>query len=514
MSDMDVMQSYPDTDIEDSTGPIEELDASAEDEFLHEEIGLHLFSKMTDHYKGGMRPDAVCAETVHHATFIPDYPVSSEKGYAYVIRTDGLPSKDIAKPWLAIQYRVRWNGSPKPVNSAFLSSFPCMMHKFVCNGAKHCKHIDPSLMAHHYDVGTLSYGEDRKAIQAKYMGANNVEQKAVEWAWDVVAQYQNGKACTDGFHTASCKPELKRARHPTPAGTYQSVVQCCHKSDDDKTCRHHRVWVPRDYDGEEPSLQIMNKIFNNHNLRHTKTEGHPCFQVNEVAKTTKTCAGKHTHPPPPNTRIQPDLKWNLKSSIEQSAEERHYSTGGLVSYMGSHAYRVFLDSYNAESLSQIHPALANDDRIRHLIVIHKAIHAGGRRGREAVQNEWTLRHRTPNTAYIQEFIDDGDGFLAICFSQGMCKLWEECKTFQLDMNYKRVRGKKEHEIIFATRAAESFASRAFMSGESAKDYCRLFKALFDSLERRGVSIKWMYAEGEGLSGVTLDQDAGCIKGVS
>ncbi|KAG6220129.1 hypothetical protein E4U26_006908 [Claviceps purpurea] len=29
MSDMDVMQSYPDTEIEDGTGPIEELDAVA-----------------------------------------------------------------------------------------------------------------------------------------------------------------------------------------------------------------------------------------------------------------------------------------------------------------------------------------------------------------------------------------------------------------------------------------------------------------------------------------------------
>ncbi|KAG6030911.1 hypothetical protein E4U40_007563 [Claviceps sp. LM458 group G5] len=36
------MQSYPDTQFEDGTEPIEELDAVAEDEFLNEDLGLHL----------------------------------------------------------------------------------------------------------------------------------------------------------------------------------------------------------------------------------------------------------------------------------------------------------------------------------------------------------------------------------------------------------------------------------------------------------------------------------------
>lgn len=69
---------------------------------LHEGLGLHLFSARSDHYKAGMHPLAVLAETVHHTSVIPDYPISSDNGFAYVVRTDELASKDVEKPWTAV----------------------------------------------------------------------------------------------------------------------------------------------------------------------------------------------------------------------------------------------------------------------------------------------------------------------------------------------------------------------------------------------------------------------------
>lgn len=56
-------------------------------------------------------------------------------------------------------------------------------------------------------------------------------------------------------------------------------------------------------------------------------------------------------------------------------------------------------------------------------------------------------------------------------------------------------------------------ARAYMSGQSAEDYRRLFETLFNCLQKNGVTIQWKYAEGEGVVGVTVDQDAGCIKGM-
>ncbi|KAG6301898.1 hypothetical protein E4U45_003088 [Claviceps purpurea] len=99
MSVVDDMQSCPGTEFVNGTEPIEELlDAVAEDELLHEDLCLHLIPARSDHYKSGMHPNAVCAETVHHTPVIPDYPFSSENGFAYIIRTDELALEDVEKP--------------------------------------------------------------------------------------------------------------------------------------------------------------------------------------------------------------------------------------------------------------------------------------------------------------------------------------------------------------------------------------------------------------------------------
>ncbi|KAG6129036.1 hypothetical protein E4U28_007954 [Claviceps purpurea] len=80
MSIVDDMQSCPGTEFVNGTEPIEELlDAVAEDELLYEDL-FPLFPARSDHYKSGMHPNAVCAETVHHTPVIPDYPFSSENG--------------------------------------------------------------------------------------------------------------------------------------------------------------------------------------------------------------------------------------------------------------------------------------------------------------------------------------------------------------------------------------------------------------------------------------------------
>ncbi|KAG6216677.1 hypothetical protein E4U26_008084, partial [Claviceps purpurea] len=542
---MDAMQTYLDeTEFEDIIGPIEVIDARVEDEeLLHKNFESHLLSSRADHYRAGMHPDAVRAETIHNTSVIPDYPISSMKGFAYVIRTDEWAEEDVETPWKSMQFRVDQQGSPKRVKSAFLSEYPCDMWKFDCSGSKHCQHIDPKLMSSYFDVGTLSYFEDREAIQGQYAQPSGLNKAAVIYSWNIVKLYKKGNACSGGSQDPTCRPVLQRSRHRNPAGVYQMQVQCCGKTENEDDT-HHFTMVPSKYDGNISAQEIMEANFNNYELQHTNS-GSRCFQVNEKAKKKKTCGnmihaacgvkfwflipvpsvrsvcpyiiilskGMHTHPPPPQTQIQASLLGALKRSIEASSKERHYSTGGKISWLLTHSFQEFLRKFDADSLSDIHPALSNDDRIRYYIRKHKAIHQDGHRGRAAVEQEWTVHQLKSDDAVF----DNGENFLAICFSQGMAKLWANCKTVQIDMNYKRVLSKKEHEIIFAARMDDSFGfmpmARAFMSGESADDYCRLFKTLFSCLQRHHVGIKWKYAEGEGFSGVTLDQDAGCIKGL-
>ncbi|KAG5977476.1 hypothetical protein E4U56_007779 [Claviceps arundinis] len=77
MSFMDGMQSHLGTEFVDGTEPIEEL---------------------LDAVASGMHPNAVCAEMFHHTSVIPDYPISSDNRFAYVIRTDELALEDVEKP--------------------------------------------------------------------------------------------------------------------------------------------------------------------------------------------------------------------------------------------------------------------------------------------------------------------------------------------------------------------------------------------------------------------------------
>ncbi|KAG5916301.1 hypothetical protein E4U61_003711, partial [Claviceps capensis] len=65
----------------------------------------------------------------------------------------------------------------------------------------------------------------------------------------------------------------------------------------------------------------------------------------------------------------------------------------------------------------------------------------------------------------------------------------------------------------ALKSSVMVLARAYMSGESARDYCRLFQTLFKCLEKNQVTVKWKHAEDEGIVGVTVDQDVGGIKGL-
>ncbi|KAG6155101.1 hypothetical protein E4U51_008556 [Claviceps purpurea] len=105
------MQTYLDkTEFEGIIGPIEVIDARVGDEeLLHKNFESHLLSSRADHYRAGMHPDAVCAETIHNTSVIPDYPISAMKGFAYVIRTDEWAEEDVATPWKSISRTSVWS---------------------------------------------------------------------------------------------------------------------------------------------------------------------------------------------------------------------------------------------------------------------------------------------------------------------------------------------------------------------------------------------------------------------
>ncbi|CCE34919.1 uncharacterized protein CPUR_08858 [Claviceps purpurea 20.1] len=449
-----------------------------------------------------MHPNAVFAETVHYATAIPPYPISSDKGYAYVINTTQIDEADATAPWDAGKTR----------------------------GSKY------------HRIGIL-----------------------VGWIWPRVECYLDKKACVcksaNLAQLASCKPVLKRSLALAPGEHYQYFLRCHNYPDEmDFGCQtHHRsVIVPDKFSSNVEIREMFRTILDDPKAHRRTNSGLGCCTVDRKHRGKKTCDethtiggqgmmkhikcdvkfsiliprdrakkspyiifvshGKHSHAPPPQTSIPRAIRDKLDKSIRDALTESRYTTVSKKTWIRSHAMQVFLQEHNAPTLSHVHPALSNDDRLNYFIAKQKGIHQNGFRGREAVRFEWLMNHEgNPETAYIQSFYDDGKDFLAVCFTQGMAKLWKDCKTFQFDMNFKRVNGNKDHEVIFARRIDDKFSfmplARAYMSGQSAEDYRRLFETLFNCLQKNGVTIQWKYAEGEGVVGVTVDQDAGCIKGL-
>ncbi|KAG6018562.1 hypothetical protein E4U40_000139, partial [Claviceps sp. LM458 group G5] len=375
-------------------------------------------------------------------------------------------------------------GDPSTTDSAFFSDAPVTVHQYKCTGIKQYEHLDDALKAPHYDANDHPYWKDRERISAMYREPNNLQTAAVAWIWPRLKEVSNDKACSesDGSQQlAPCKLQLKRSLALIPGEHYQWFLRCSNIPDEmDFSSRsgHRCISIPDMYGNNEDVRKIFREILNDPKARRHTNRGSGCSCVDRTIRSKKTCG----------------------------------------TWLRSHAMKVFSEDHNARTLSDVHPAFSNDDRLNYFIAKHKGIHQNGYRGREAVRFEWSTYHQdSPDTAYIQSFYDDGEDFLAVCFTKGMAKLWKHCKTFQCDMNFKRVNGKKDHEVIFAQRIDEKLGfitlARAYLSGQSAEHYRRLFETLFECLQKNGVAIKWKYAEGEGVVGVTVDQDAGCIKGL-
>ncbi|KAG6018242.1 hypothetical protein E4U40_000509, partial [Claviceps sp. LM458 group G5] len=82
-----------------ATEAIEEIEYVDDEELNHKTLELYLLSARVDRYKNGMHPEAIRAETVHYASAIPPYPISSDKGYAYVIDTTRIDEADVKEPY-------------------------------------------------------------------------------------------------------------------------------------------------------------------------------------------------------------------------------------------------------------------------------------------------------------------------------------------------------------------------------------------------------------------------------
>jgi hypothetical protein len=125
----------------------------------------------------------------------------------------------------------------------------------------------------------------------------------------------------------------------------------------------------------------------------------------------------------------------------------------------------------------------------------------------------------------------------ITFFKDQAELFKEpfFSSLEIDMNFKHIYGTKEHEVIFGVIEPQANIGklllmyyqpiinalpaipivRAIMNAQTTAAYQAMFTEVFTYLERAyDIPIRWHHIHGEGIQGVTLDQDMACIKGIN
>lgn len=164
----------------------------------------------------------------------------------------------------------------------------------------------------------------------------------------------------------------------------------------------------------------------------------------------------------------------------------------------------------------------------HYFITHGVL--PGRMCMSCTLGRWGIATSTSSTL-------NGSDYMIVCFFAEQAKLFQQAdlKTFQIDTNYKHVSGTENLEVIWCfysdTSQRSKFLSsksnrinsksdhiaiplvRVFLNNPNPDKYHHMFAKVFQLLESRFyVRIKWQHLDGQGLYGITIDQDWSYLMG--
>ena len=126
----------------------------------------------------------------------------------------------------------------------------------------------------------------------------------------------------------------------------------------------------------------------------------------------------------------------------------------------------------------MHKSLANQDKIQALIDKQKALSYPFGQDIAAVEHEYRMRHEGKDDAvsiinvlriqylyidnvlqYIQDVHNDGENIMIICFYRRQIEVFMQQNWFQCDMAFKRLKDRRQKEIVFAMMNKQNNKSR-------------------------------------------------------
>ncbi|KAJ9364238.1 hypothetical protein DTO280E4_2001 [Paecilomyces variotii] len=218
--------------------------------------------------------------------------------------------------------------------------------------------------------------------------------------------------------------------------------------------------------------------------------------------------GTHRHPPPPTAKVPRDI-WNDITKIIQKTDTRGLTVGRFIRNSNLQQY---LKENNATRLSQIHPALNNQDIIRQMIYKEKLLRNPFGESYDAVLFQFLMKTQNSQShEYIRDMYNDGVNIRIICFSQEQSVAFSKQRSFQVDMTYKRT-GNGFNEVVFATMPETVgnavVLARVFVNKDSTTMYTKLFEKIFPLLAATSNSsshrFNWWHIDGSGIQAVITD----------
>jgi len=124
--------------------------------------------------------------------------------------------------------------------------------------------------------------------------------------------------------------------------------------------------------------------------------------------------------------------------------------------------------------------------------------------------------------------------MIICFYKRQIEVFVEQNWFQCDMAFKRLKDKKQKEVVFAIMNKQNNKSscrglkysqcvtnilvaftllRVIVNQESVEMYYRMFTRVFSLIEERlQVVIHWQHLHGDGFAAMVMDMDTKQLPG--
>ncbi|KAJ5439313.1 uncharacterized protein N7458_010311 [Penicillium daleae] len=477
------------------------------------------------------------ATDIEYVEDLPEYPQTSEGGYAYVIPVGERTAEQVhALILTTVQYSYRQVYANKACKNDSFRGTDYTHSRYTCSGAFVCQYSDPIIRSMSHTAVDEGLWSTIQGIRQNmpFIEDDQVRRETYTYFSSTHTLFQRGTSCQAAL--PSCFPVLTQSADRTPLGGYTYAVTCVNELQ--LPGYHYRSnTIARDgsidikflgslLTGEIPSL-VESCCAVEGTLKRTPRCGYSHIQGPGqwerlgckvrfdwlIPQDLQKCpffvfisTGRHLHPPVPPKRSPSAIVEGLKRLITR-INRPDLTTG---KFLASPELQRFCEQHQHHTLTELHVSFVNTDRLGAIIRKHRLLSFPQGQSLNGVLFE---RDRNSEMRdYTREIFNDPEGPMIICLFTGQAHLLTKASSYEVDMSYRRVKDKDIKEVVFASFFPSigriRTLCRVFTTQDTRLGYYRLFKRVYTLLERiTRVRPPMRIIDGFGLDMVVADMCA-------